>query len=108
MKLWRADTKQLKPVLVVCPHGGYPADDADGISIYNNTHFSTEAEAWDRLKAEADAGVSLAASDISEARSRLDKAHLRAANAVVKFARVRDNYLDWQREAATEEEPCEE
>lgn len=108
MKLWRADTKQLKPVLVDCPRGGYPADDADGIQIYENTHFDTEIKAWDRLRSEAAAGVSLAACDVEEGRRRLDKAHVRAAEAAVEFKRVQDNYMAWQSDSYAEEEPCDE
>lgn len=109
MKLWRADLDQLKPVLVDCPRGGWPNDDADGHKIFDNTHFATEVAAWDKLIAESSAGVSLAGSRVEECRQKLDHANVLAAQAAVEFARVREHHNAWTRQAQQpEDDPCDE
>ena len=107
--LYRADTTLLTVVRVECPDGTkYPADDADGETIYDNTHFPTESEAWRRLMSEAQAGVSLAGSRVKDARSRLLDANQYAADQAVEYATARDRYRDWRRAQEQSIEPLDE
>jgi ABC-type transporter lipoprotein component MlaA len=108
--LYRADTTLLTVLRVECPDGTkYPAADADGTTIYDNmTHFPTEAEAWERLMREVEAGVSLAGSRVLEVRSRLQDANQYAADQAVEYATVRDRYRDWRRAQEQSIEPLDE
>lgn len=85
--LYRADTTLLNVLLVECPDDPWGELDADGCTIYVNTHFKTEAEAWRRLMDEVEAGVSLAGSSVLQSRSIVvnakasQKLHLKTASA---------------------------
>jgi hypothetical protein len=107
--LYRADTTLLNVLRVECPDGTKNAvQDADGCTIYVNTHFKTEAEAWRRLMDEVEAGVSLAGSRVLEVRSRLLDANQYAANQAAEYATVRDRYRDWRRAQEQASEPVDE
>ena len=107
--LYRADTTLLTVVRVECPDGPKNAvEDADGCTIYVNTHFPTEAEAWERLMREVEAGVSLAGSRVLEVRSRLRDANQYAADQTAEYVTARDRYRDWQRAQEQSIEPLDE
>ncbi len=84
MKLWRADTELWEAVEVECPNGGYPGKDAEGIKIFDNTHFETEAAAWKRLEDEAAAGLSLDIRAMRHCESALAGAKERVIESAVK------------------------
>ena len=95
--MWRADTKQWKAVMVDCPKGLYPNDDADGCPIFDNTHYTTAKEAWDSLEAEASAHVTMAARSVEYKRDELARANEEAADASIRWKTFRDNQEKWQR-----------
>ena len=66
--MWRADTAPWKAVEVECPDGLWPNSDADGETIFENTHFETQAEAEKHLRAEAKAGLKNTAARLDDAR----------------------------------------
>lgn len=90
--LYRADTDLLKPVRVLCPDGRYPAHDAEGHQVFDNSHFETEQEAWKHLLDNAEAGVSLAGGRVKEARQRVLEANQYAADMALEFETVQDGY----------------
>ena len=96
MKLWRINVEPAGVVLVECPRGRYPSKDADGHTVYDNTHFSTAAEAWDKVIAETSAGCSLAARDVERARAGLRRAEAGAADALVAWRRAIDARHAWE------------
>jgi hypothetical protein len=106
--LYRADTTLLTVVKAECPDDPWGELDADGCTIYVNTHFKTEAEAWEKLMREVEAGVSLAGSRVLEVRSRLQDANRYAADQAAEYTTVRDRYRDWQRAQENPELPTEE
>jgi len=88
LKLWRADEAAMRPVLVECPEGrdGY---DADGVEIFSNSHYETEAKAWAHLDGNFDAWVKMTGRRVERVRGELGDAEGDAAKAAVKFARYR-------------------
>ena len=92
--MWRACTDRLDAILVECPDGLYPNNDAEGYKIFENTHFETESEAWKKLLAETEAGVSLAGSRMIEVEKYLRDAQIRAGIAAMKWREVRDKFDD--------------
>lgn len=68
---FRIDYPIPMPVGVECAVRGYPNYDADGKQQYENTHFDTEEECWNKLEVEAKAGVSLDARSVKQIRSQL-------------------------------------
>jgi hypothetical protein len=93
---WFADTETLRPRAVTCAELKAFVRDSDGRTICVNTHFATEAEAWDKVLREAAAGLSLSASEVRECRARLE----RAEKATVDAALARDSaeraFADWK------------
>lgn len=88
--LWRDDYDLMRPVRVECPSGGYPASDADGVRICDNTHWPTEEESWESMRREVEAHVCCRASDVKNAERGLVLARERAAEACKEMA----EYLD--------------
>lgn len=87
--MYRVDTENWTVVEVACPKGTrYLEHDGDGRTIYENTHFLRERDAVNRLRSEAEAGVSLAASRVVQMRAGLAKAEHDAADAAVALARA--------------------
>lgn len=90
--LWRADPEQFHAVEVECPDGGHPASDADGIPIYGNTHFATEKKAWESLRTEFDAWISLSAASLTSAEKAVRRCQCECGKACQGSATVRGNH----------------
>lgn len=88
--MWRADKKQMLPVEVACPDGLFPAHDADGEKIFENTHFKTRAECLTRLKGDAEIGVRWAGEDVARCRKALADAFEKAGRAAEIFAALHE------------------
>ncbi|HSX49899.1 MAG TPA: hypothetical protein VLF09_03015 [Cellvibrio sp.] len=89
--MFRADEDQQRPVKVSCPNGLWPAQDADGINIYENTHFELESDAWKRIYDNAKAWVSLAGRSVTQAENSLAEARADAGEAAKRFLQVTEN-----------------
>ena len=90
MKRWRADDSHPMPVQIECENRGYPHADADGQTQYENTHFDSEDEAWEKCRESAEAYVVLTARSVRQAEEQLANAREDAAKAV-KFMKA---YID--------------
>lgn len=92
-------------VPVECETPGWPNTDIDGNQMYDNTHFLTEAEAWKRVIADADAHVELETRHVQHLRQTLQAAEKDLVEAVLKQREAIGNHRDWQQkqldEAAT-------
>lgn len=62
------------PAAVECDPPGWPHTDAEGRPQYVNTHFDTEAQAWEKAKREAEARVHLANGELRRAQDYASKA----------------------------------
>lgn len=98
MKLWKYDEAKGTVKEVECPDGGYPASDIDGVQIYDNTHFETEKEAWESLRENAEAWVSLSGGGVKNAELGLLEAQAEAGKACKAFANYKRNFRRWESE----------
>jgi len=92
------------PEAVECAEVGYPNSDARGRVQYDNTHFDTEDEAWERLVSDAAAWVSLTGDDVQHARSILRHAEEKAGRAAEHFAAVTVGARKFRRQRSAEPE----
>jgi len=86
MTLWKRDTKNWTIRQVTGEP--YPGRDSEGDTCYENTHFLNEDSAWASLRAEAEAVVSLSASNVENAKQSLLRANAEAGEAVIIMANV--------------------
>lgn len=68
----------------------WPGKDSDGDTCYDNSHFVSERTAWDKLKAEVQAGVCLAGRRVSKAKAELADAQREAGEMAEALMRVCD------------------
>lgn len=86
--MWRADTAAGRAVMVECPNGLWPANDADGVPIFENTHFTTQEDAFLKVQADASARIELAARSVSKAEHALQEALREAGEAAKHWSAV--------------------
>lgn len=90
--LWTVEygESEVSLILVECPNGTeYPAKDARGETIYENSHWETWDECVEALASEAGARVSVVGSQVRDAKRRLRAAEKDAGNAAAFFDHVR-------------------
>lgn len=91
--MWRADTKQWRAIQVQCPDGLHTKD-SDGKSMYENTHFRTPEEAWERLREESSAWLKLSIRSMKQLESKINMAKeevIMAGKAVVAVTECMKN-----------------
>jgi hypothetical protein len=93
--MWRADMKQLKAVRVACPNGLYPASDANGIPIFENTHYPTAGEAWKHVLGNVTIGVQWAARNLKDAQEQVRKCERAAGVAAIEFEEANENFRNF-------------
>ena len=89
MKLWKYHT----PSGTVSQVEGepWPGRDEHGARCYENTHFITEAEAWEYMAKDAEAAVLLTGARVTRAREMLRAAEEAASIAYVNYEIVCTN-----------------
>lgn len=93
MVLWKVSTQAWTVRSVEC-EGTWPKRDADGDTVFVNTHFEDEGDAWTHLLREAEAVVSVYARALAQARGevrRIEEALGDAANALESARQNRDH-----------------
>lgn len=85
------------PVAVECEVPSHPHLDSEGCKIFSNTHFLSEAEAWERVLDEHDAGLSLEARKVKNLRADLEAAEKRTATAAIYATEAREAFRQWER-----------
>lgn len=86
MNLYKRDTKNWTVREV--EGEPWPGKDSEGDDCYVNTHFENEQSAWESLKSEAEAFLSLSADRIEQAKIEIERAEKSAANAACALAKV--------------------
>lgn len=94
-ELWFADHEAHRPRLVTCESTESLERDSEGRTIYVNTHFATEAEAWEKVLAEVRAWQRLAASDVRDCRARAEQAEKRLVEAAMARVLSERAFEDW-------------
>lgn len=87
------------PVAVECPQVGWPHMDASGEQQYDNTHFDTEAEAWEIGMDNHLAGISLLGGEIERLEDMLSARRQEVGASAVawkKFHRAHERFKRMQ------------
>ena len=66
----------------------WPGKDSEGETCYDNTHFASEKAAWDKLKAEVQAGVCLVGQRVAQAKQELASAQQEAGEMAEALMKV--------------------
>jgi len=90
MIVYKATGLMIKPEPVKCKRPGHPNLDANGYTMYVNTHFLTEAEAWRHLQNEREAHLRNAAASVEYAEEELKKAQARLLEAGKLLAKFQE------------------
>lgn len=88
--MWRADTKKWRAIQVECSDGLYLEKDADGVDIYENTHFKTAEEAWESLERESMAWLKGSTKELKRLKSSIEIVKDEIAEAAEKVVLVRE------------------
>ncbi len=100
MKVWKGTDGMTAPEERECEKFGWPNRDSAGEEMFRNTHFRTEAEAWESIRASVEAGVSLSGHRVNDAREQLRRIEQQAADAASEYATAMDGYRRFQRDTA--------
>jgi hypothetical protein len=85
------------PVTMQVERLEYSKEDPQGHTMYRNSHFLDEADAWRHIMSEHDAHLIVIGRDIEDAKIRLRELEKRAGTIVQIHAKALDNYADWKR-----------
>lgn len=86
--LFKFDLKTGTVRPVECESTEWPGTDADGATIYENTHFKAEADAWAALEREAQAWVHSGARTLEDLRKREVEATRDLADSTLILVRI--------------------
>lgn len=86
MTLYKVDTKNWTVREV--QSDPWPGKDSDGEICYENTHFTSERAAWEKLKAEVDVGVCCSGRTIQYAKRQLAAAEQEAGRLAEAMMKV--------------------
>jgi hypothetical protein len=89
--VWRGSDGDDAPVEMQCKVFGFPNRTSSGEQMYQNTHFRTEAEAWQSILRSAKAGLSLSNSRLESCRVVLAEAERDMVERGARLARVLEN-----------------
>ena len=97
VKIYRGTDGDLEPVEMECEEFGHPNKTSTGETMYSNSHFKTEREAWESIMRSVEAGVSLAGSEVLHCQQALRKAEERAGKAAADYSVVmrRHEEVSW-------------
>ena len=92
IKLWKSKydeaTATASLIEVECPNGRWPAVDADGETVFDNSHFNTREEAFAHRLRDAECMILFNARNVADLRQRMRDAEKYAADAVTYRAAV--------------------
>ncbi len=94
--MWKVVYGQAAPVEVLAEKPEWPNKDADGDQIFENTHFTDEAEAWKKHELEHLSWVQLTARDFRETQQTLQQRQAKCAEAALLYADVLDAKKEWE------------
>lgn len=95
--VWYASDSIDAPEPVECEQPGYPRRDVQGRTMYENSHFGTEAEAWKYLQRSGRVGQELSSRAYAHAQETLAKATAQLAEDAARRTRIETGYEEFQR-----------
>jgi len=95
MIIYHAECTFTRPEPVECDVPGYPNRDANGEQMFENTHFATEGEAWEKLVEGHRLHQEAMAHYVREARERLAKTEQQLVQAALDREECDRNFFEW-------------
>lgn len=90
-----------KPEERTCEVFGHPNKDSAGETQFYNTHFRNIEDAWKRVLAEAEAGVSIDTRNVRNALKELEKAKEALIKSTLDLQEAMDNFHEFDNK-----QPC--
>lgn len=84
---------------------GHPGRDAEGRTMWVNTHFATEAQAWGKIVGNARARQSLASTFYRDAEARLAACTKDLAHEAARRTDIERAFEEWRRAPSPEGAP---
>lgn len=98
VEVWFADTESGRPERTTCDEPGWPRCDAQGRTMFENTHYPTEREAWSRVRADAKAGFQLDAREVLRLRAELARIEKRALDSALRVVSIDEAFAEFERQ----------
>ena len=95
MKKMFKESEDGVPVEVEVETGVYPERDADGDTIFENSHFWRIGECWDSILSNQEAHVVLATRDYEGAKQRVYTTKTTLAEAAAWYVNVKEKHGEW-------------
>jgi hypothetical protein len=99
-KVWYVNDDIDRPEPVDCQVAGYPNKDEKGRTMYLNSHFASEADAWTHLLRSAQAGQSLSCMAYKEAQDRLTRCTEQLAADAARRTSIEEAFDDFTRKSS--------
>lgn len=88
--VWTFEDDKPEPIKTQCEVPGYPNRDVDGRTMYENTHYPTEEQAWAKLEAMAAAREVNTAREYRRVKDRLTTLTTELAERAAFVVEVRE------------------
>ena len=98
MKIYRGTDGDIEPIEMECDIFGYPNKTTNGETMFENTHFKTEAEAWKSILASVKAGIMLVGGGVRNAEEELGRLRKQAGDRAKAFEEAHMKYDVWKME----------
>jgi hypothetical protein len=95
IKGFRGSDGDIEPVPFECEVFGYPNKTTDGETMFINTHFLSEGDAWDSILSGWEAGVHIYTRLVEQAKADLAKYEAQLKEEKEKRAIARGKNIEW-------------
>ena len=95
IKGFRGTDGDIEPIPFECEEFGYPNKTTDGETMFINTHFLSEGEAWDSLLDGWEAGVRIHKRLVEQAKADLVKWESGLKTEMQNRAIARGKHIEW-------------
>ena len=102
MIVWKADYSKSEPTPVECEVFGYPNKDANGDTMFANSHYATKEEAWEHIINNLQAGMKMRARDRRDSQERLQRITTELADISQRFVEAKESLAEFKRTAGEE------
>lgn len=84
--VWRGADSDSAPVRMECERFGHPHKTMTGETMYINTHFLTEEQAWESIRVSCEVAICRSGEQVTYAQSQLASAKEKAPRATLRMA----------------------
>lgn len=96
-RVWYVGGDMTEPEETTCEALGWPNLDAQGRTMYDNSHYSDLAAAWDSLLRERKAHVSLQTMSLRDLQAKVRRVTEATAQAACLWSEAQEKFEAWKR-----------